>query len=48
MVEIEKFFSKNPIQTADRVVKQNCKAIQLNARWLQRDKDAVKEWLASQ
>ena len=47
-VEIEKFFSENPWPMAGRVVKQNCEAIRLNARWLQRDREAVKEWLASQ
>ena len=47
-VEIEKFFSENPWPMAERVVKQNCEAIRLNARWLQRDREAVKEWLASQ
>ena len=36
-VEIEKFFSENPWPMAGRIVKQNCEAIRLNARWLQRD-----------
>ena len=46
--EIEKFFSENPWPMAARIVKQNCEAIRLNAKWLQRDRDIVKEWLASQ
>ncbi len=46
--EIEKFFSENPWPVAARIVKQNCEAIRLNAKWLQRDRDIVKEWLASQ
>lgn len=46
--EVETFFADNPWPMADRIVKQNCEAIRLNAKWLQRDKDAVKEWLASQ
>ena len=46
--EVEKFFEKNPWPVANRVVKQNCEAIRLNAKWLERDREAVKEWLTSQ
>ena len=45
--EVEKFFTDNPAPTADRVIKQNCEAIRLNAKWLQRDAQAIKEWLAA-
>lgn len=47
-VEVEKFFTDNPWPMAARIVKQNCEAIRLNAKWLERDREAVKEWLASQ
>ena len=46
--EVEKFFSENPWPLAARIVKQNCEAMRLNAKWLQRDRDIVKEWLADQ
>ena len=45
---VEKFFEENPWPVANRVVKQNCEAIRLNAKWLERDREAVREWLASQ
>ena len=45
---VEKFFTENPWPMADRIVKQNCEAIRLNAKWLERDTKAVEEWLASQ
>lgn len=45
--EIEKFFAENPWPMADRIVKQNCEAICLNAKWLERDKEDVKQWLSS-
>lgn len=47
-VEIEQFFKENPWPVADRVVKQNCEAIRLNASWLARDAKAVQQWLAEQ
>ena len=47
-VEIEKFFTENPWPMAERVVKQNCEAIRLNAGWLGRDAKAVQQWLAEQ
>lgn len=45
--EIERFFAENPWPVANRIVKQNCEAIRLDAKWLERDRAAVKEWLAS-
>jgi hypothetical protein len=45
--EIKQFFTDNPWPMADRIVKQNCEAISLNAKWLERDRDAVKDWLSS-
>lgn len=46
--EIELFFKDNPCDMADRVVKQNCETIRLNASWLNRDTKAVQQWLAEQ
>lgn len=46
--EIEQFFKENPWPMAERVVKQNCEAICLNAAWLGRDAKAVQQWLAEQ
>ena len=46
--EIEQFFKENPWPLADRVIKQNCEAIRLNASWLTRDAKAVQQWLAEQ
>lgn len=44
--EIEQFFKDNRWPMADRVVKQNCEAVGLNARWLSRDTKPVQQWLA--
>lgn len=46
--EVEQFFKDNPCPMAERVVRQNCEAIRVNAKWLQRDTEAVKEWLSTQ
>ena len=46
--EIEQFFKDNPCPVADRIVKQNCEAIQLNCQWLERDSAAIEEWLKTQ
>ena len=47
-IEIEQFFKENPWPMAERVVKQNCEAIRLNANWLNRDSKTVQQWLAEQ
>ena len=47
-LEVEQFFKDNPCPMAERVVRQNCEAIRVNAKWLQRDTEAVKEWLSTQ
>ena len=44
-VEVEEFFKKNPTPSAERIVRQNCEAIRLNAKWLERDSKAIQEWL---
>ncbi|XP_050419267.1 puromycin-sensitive aminopeptidase [Patella vulgata] len=45
--EIEEFFKANPAPAAERAIKQSCENIRLNARWLDRDGDKLKEWLKS-
>jgi puromycin-sensitive aminopeptidase len=47
-VEVEAFFKSNPAPSTERVVKQNCEAIRLNAKWLERDSNAIQEWLKNQ
>ena len=47
-MEIETFFKNNPAPPAERVVKQNCEATRLNAKWLERDSKAIEEWLKAQ
>ena len=47
-VEVEEFFKKNPTPAAERIVRQNCEAIRLNAKWLERDSKAIEEWLKTQ
>ena len=47
-VEVEEFFKKNPAPAAERIVRQNCEAIRLNAKWLERDSKAIEEWLKTQ
>ena len=42
-VEVEEFFKKNPTPAA-----QNCEAIRLNAKWLERDSKAIEDWLKTQ
>lgn len=46
--EVEQFFKDNPTPAAERIVKQNCEAIRLNAKWLERDSKAIEEWLKAQ
>ena len=47
-LDIEQFFKQNVWPAADRVVKQNCETIRLNATWLNRESDAIQQWLQSQ
>ena len=47
-MEIENFFKENPVPVAERIVKQKCEAIRLNAKWLERDSKAIQEWLKTQ
>ena len=45
--EIEQFFKDNPWPMADRVIKQKCEDIRLSAKWLERESEAIKEYLTS-
>ena len=47
-VEVEALFKSNPSPSTERVVKQNCEAIRLNAKWLERDASDIQEWLKNQ
>ena len=47
-VEVEQFFKANPTPAAERIVKQKCEAIRLNAKWLERDSKAIEAWLKAQ
>jgi len=44
--EVEAFFAANPVPGTDRTVKQTVESIRSNAKWLQRDREHIKEWLA--
>ena len=44
-MEIETSFKNNPALSAEEIVKQNCEAICLNGKWLERDSKANEEWL---
>ena len=47
-MEVETFFKSNPAPSTERVVKHDCEAIRLNAKWLERDSSDIQEWLKSQ
>ncbi|XP_017757127.1 PREDICTED: puromycin-sensitive aminopeptidase isoform X2 [Eufriesea mexicana] len=46
--DVEQFFKKHPIPGTDRTVQQSVESIRLNAAWLARDKDSIREYLTSQ
>ena len=43
--EIEEFFKENPWKMANSIIKRNCEAIRLNASWLKREGESIKNWL---
>ena len=45
--EIEQFSVAHPWPMADRIIKQNCEAMRINAKWLEWDKKAVQDYLIS-
>ncbi|CAH3113617.1 unnamed protein product [Porites lobata] len=46
MKEIEDFFCEHPAPNAERTIQQSLENILLNVRWLSRDADNVRVWLA--
>jgi puromycin-sensitive aminopeptidase len=44
--EIEAFFRGHHCPGTERTVQQSCETVRLNAAWLQRDRDAVREYLS--
>lgn len=47
-VEVEKFFSTRPCPSAKRTIQQAIENIRRNAKWLERDEEAVKAFLKEQ
>lgn len=45
--EVEKFFAATNLQSVGRAVQQSLESIRLNAAWLQRDAEAIKDYLKS-
>lgn len=46
--DVEQFFKEHPTPGTDRTVLQSIESIRLNAAWLARDKDSMREYLTSQ
>lgn len=44
--EIEAFFRDHHSPGTERTVQQSCETIHLNAAWLQRDREAIREYLS--
>ena len=42
--EVESFFKNNPAPSAQRTIQQALERIRLNARWLELNRDGLKEW----
>ncbi|MBI4328514.1 MAG: M1 family metallopeptidase [Chloroflexi bacterium] len=45
--DVEEFFQRNPAPAATRAIQQSLERITLNARWLERNRQEVAEWLAA-
>ncbi|XP_076248890.1 puromycin-sensitive aminopeptidase isoform X2 [Calliopsis andreniformis] len=45
--DVENFFKDHPMPGTERTVQQSLESIRLNAAWLARDKDSIKEYLTS-
>ncbi|XP_050478927.1 puromycin-sensitive aminopeptidase isoform X1 [Bombus huntii] len=43
--DVEEFFKNHPTPGTERTVQQSAESIRLNAAWLARDKDSIKEYL---
>lgn len=44
-VEVEEFFKKHHSPGAERTIQQSIETIRLNAAWLNRDLEAIREYL---
>ena len=45
--DVENFFQENPAPAADRTIRQALERIKLNIKWLERNREEVAAWLAS-
>ncbi len=45
--DVEEFFQANPAPAASRGIKQSLERIELNIRWLERNREDLAQWLAS-
>jgi len=45
--EIEQFFSEHPVESGKRTIQQSIERIQMNEKWLDRDRDGIRTWLRS-
>jgi len=45
--DIEAFFKNHEVDVAVRTINQSLESIELNRKWLERDRDAVVDWLGS-
>jgi len=43
--EVKEFFTKNPVPSAERTIKQSVESILDNAKWLKKDRQSVANWL---
>lgn len=45
--DVQNFFKDHPMSGTERTIQQSLESIRLNAAWLARDKDSIKEYLTS-
>lgn len=43
--EVEAFFESHPVPAAERTIRQSTERIRSNALWLERDREAIHDWL---
>ncbi len=44
--DVDRFFQDNPTPSASRTIQQSLERIDLNIRWLERNRDEIAQWLA--
>ena len=42
--DVEEFFQRNPVPSATRTIQQSLERIDLNVRWLERNRDDLSHW----